>query len=85
MTYVLAVFRSRTQTMRFADEMRVAGVRCDVVSTPIEARVGCGLSARFHLCDLTLARRIIYRYGLTGFVCFVEVIRMAGQTVIRRI
>lgn len=85
MAYVLAVFRSRMQTMRLAELMRAAGVRCTVVSTPIEARAGCGLSARLQPCELYLARQIIINHRLTAFVGFYEIIRIAGETVVRRI
>ena len=52
MNYVLAVFRSRTQTQNFAFLMRERGMDCSVVQTPPEANVGCGISARFFSRDL---------------------------------
>ncbi len=39
---MLAVFRSRAQTLEFVSRLRTAGV-----STPAEAGVGCGISAKF--------------------------------------
>ena len=85
MTLILAIFRSRTQTMRFVDEMRRRGVRCDAVPTPLEARVGCGLSAKFSPCDLPMARAIINYYRLNVFLGFYELKRIAGGTVVKKI
>ena len=53
---ILAVFRSRTQLFRFLDVLRSLGGNASVVSTPQEASVGCGLSARFEETDLPEAR-----------------------------
>ena len=42
--YVLAAFRSRTQTMAFYDRLKRVGCMAVVVNTPKEAHVGCGVS-----------------------------------------
>ncbi len=44
---MLAVFRSRAQTLEFVSRLRTAGVPVQTVSTPAEAGVGCGISAKF--------------------------------------
>ncbi len=59
MTYCLAVFRSRTQTVEFVEEMRKKGAECVLINTPSEARVGCGVSAKFPRGYLTTAKEII--------------------------
>ena len=40
---VLAVFRSRSQTLDFLSRLRSAGVPSQAVNTPREAGVGCGI------------------------------------------
>ncbi len=42
---VLAVFRSRSQTLDFLSRLRNAGVPSQAVNTPREAGVGCVISA----------------------------------------
>ncbi|MBP5194070.1 MAG: DUF3343 domain-containing protein [Clostridia bacterium] len=85
MNYILAVFRSRTQTQNFAYVMRERGMDCSVVQTPPEANVGCGISARFFSRDLSRAERIIREYRLASFGGFYEMTRITGRTVPRRL
>ena len=44
---VLAVFKSRAQTLDFVSLLRSGGVVASAVNTPKEAGVGCGISAKF--------------------------------------
>ena len=44
---LLAVFRSRAQALDFIARLKGAGVPVQAVSTPKEAGVGCGVSAKF--------------------------------------
>ena len=44
---MLAVFRSRAQTLDCVSRLRGEGVPAQAVSTPKEAGVGCGVSAKF--------------------------------------
>ena len=45
--YGVAAFRSRQQTLRFEAVLRRMGVPAQVVSTPRDIAMGCGLSVRF--------------------------------------
>ncbi len=44
---MLAVFRSRSQSIEFASALKREGVPAQSVSTPKDAGVGCGISVRF--------------------------------------
>ncbi len=44
---MLAVFRSRAQTLEFISVLKGGGIPVQAVNTPKEANVGCGISARF--------------------------------------
>lgn len=44
---VLAVFRSRSQCLGYAERLKKYGVPSDTVSAPKEAGIGCGLCVRF--------------------------------------
>ena len=50
-TFGIGAFRSRQQVMRFDSALRRAGIHSQVISTPRDVSVGCGLSVRFDLKD----------------------------------
>lgn len=51
MPYGLASFRSRQQVFAFESALKRSGVRAQIVSTPREVALGCGLSVRFDMAD----------------------------------
>lgn len=65
-TYI-AVFKSRTEVFAFLEKLKSAGVFCSIVPTPKEARVGCGLSAKFSQSGLQVALRVIKALNLSSF------------------
>ena len=44
---ILAVFRSRTHSIAYAERLQTYGVEAATVPTPKEAKIGCGLCVRF--------------------------------------
>ena len=64
---VVAVFKSRSQVMSFIESMNAYGVPCKSVSTPKEARIGCGVSAEFSPSHLSRAKEIINRGRYNSF------------------
>lgn len=52
MPYGIASFRSRQQVFAFESVLKRAGIRAQIVSTPREVALGCGLSVRFELSDI---------------------------------
>ncbi len=56
---ILAVFRSRAQTLDFLGALKGAGVPAQAVSTPKEAGVGCGISAKFDEVFYPRAKRLL--------------------------
>lgn len=67
---VLAVFRSRSQTMNFLSRLQGSGIAASVQNTPKEANVGCGLSVRFDFSALPRARFLLQNGGYSAFVGF---------------
>ncbi|MCH5153110.1 MAG: DUF3343 domain-containing protein [Clostridiales bacterium] len=47
MEYIIAVYRSRSVSIRAYNFLLGNGVTCALVSTPRSANVGCGLSVKF--------------------------------------
>jgi len=64
-TFGIAAFRSRQQVMRFEAALRRAGIRSQVISTPRDVSIGCGLSVRFDLRDSAAAQQV-YRQSRPG-------------------
>ena len=47
MEYIIAVYRSRSVSIRAYNFLLSNGITCALVSTPRSANVGCGLSVKF--------------------------------------
>lgn len=57
--YGVAAFRSRQQVLRFEAALRQRGVPTQVVTTPRDISMGCGLSVRFPMERLNDVRRAL--------------------------
>ena len=57
--YGVAAFRSRQQVLRFEAAHRQRGVPTQVVTTPRDISMGCGLSVRFPMERLGEVRRTV--------------------------
>ena len=73
MGFVLAVFRSRTETLSYASYLRSYGVKCVVVNTPRNINVSCGISVKFPRAELPIAKDIIARRSFSTFAGFYNV------------
>jgi len=60
-SYGIAAFRSRQQVLRFETALRREGIFARVVTTPREVAMGCGLSVRFELNELSKVRDVLAR------------------------
>ncbi len=83
MGFIIAAFRSRTQTLEFYDTMQRNGVPCSIVNTPKEARVGCGISVRFTANFISKARYVLSKGKYTNFAGFFSVTKSNNKTVVR--
>ena len=63
----VVVFKSRTQAMSFIDIMKREGYFAKIVSTPKEARIGCGISAEILKSNASVALKIVKRGGFSSF------------------
>ena len=57
--YGVAAFRSRQQVLRFEAALRQRGIPTQVVTTPRDISMGCGLSVRFPMATLPEVRRAL--------------------------
>lgn len=84
MTEVLAVFRSRSQALDCNMRLRARGVPSNLINTPKEANIGCGLSVKFAVNMLFRAKPLILSGGYTAFFGFYSMNSVYGRTVIKR-
>ena len=70
---VLAIFRSRAQSMDFAQKLRTYGIPCETIPAPKEAKIGCGLCVQF---DVRFFPRVKAVLGLGKYSSFNGFYRM---------
>lgn len=82
-TFGIAAFRSRQQVMRFEAALRRNGVRGQVISTPRDVSVGCGLSLRFELQDTAAVLNVYKQARPSNLIGFYRVERKgAGRPLV---
>ncbi len=81
----VAVFKSRTQVMKFVEIMNSRGVSCKLISTPKEAHVGCGVSAEFTQNKLSVAKIVVNNSGFSSFEGFFLIEKRGTHTTTARI
>ena len=80
----IASFRSRQQVLKFEGALRRAGIRTEVITTPRDVAVGCGLSIRFELSDQARVMEVYRQLRPGNLIGFYRVERTAGQRTITR-
>jgi hypothetical protein len=70
--YIVAVFRTREQTMRFNLEMAKKGYRASIINTPRDITSACGISAKFNGAALSYARYVVRCGDFSTFAGFYE-------------
>ena len=83
MIEILAVFRSRSQAMDCNTRLRRGGIPSNLINTPKEANVGCGLSVKFPQSAEMRARYIINSGKYSAFYGFMTVNTNYGRTVFK--
>ncbi len=67
MKTIIAVFKSKPEVMRFIEKMIYFGARAQTTGTPKEAKIGCGISARFEYRNLSVAKKVLAEGRFEGF------------------
>lgn len=82
MEYIVVAFRSRTHTVKFSEYLKNAGVANEIVNTPKEAGVGCGLSVKVSVQRFHLVKRAIRLSNLNTYAgSFMVSVSKGGRTV----
>lgn len=58
-SFPIAAMRSRQAVLRLDSMLRRAGAGTEIVSTPRQVAIGCGLSLRFDMKDLPLVKQYL--------------------------
>lgn len=83
MEYLIAVFKSRTQVIKFHERLRYFGICSEIVNTPREASLGCGLSVKFAMEDFVFANNILRTGGFASFAGFFKVKESGHHKIVR--
>lgn len=85
MEYVIVAFRSRTQTLEFHKLLRINFISSEIVNTPKEAGVGCGLSVKIEKGSFAYAKMMVNRFRASSFAGFFLVSSVGGRKRVRAI
>ena len=77
---ILAVFRSRSHSLDYAQRLNGYGITAVTVPTPKEAKIGCGLCVRFDARYFTRAKAVLKVGKYTSFKGFYKIEFIAGRT-----
>ncbi len=85
MEYIVVAFRSRAHTVKFHSFLEQNGIRSEIINTPKEAGVGCGLSVKILPALLSVAKRGVRIMNLPSFAGFFKVKNTYGKILVRSI
>ena len=76
---ILAVFRSRAHSLDYAERLKRYGVNATTVSTPKEAKIGCGLCVRFDARYFARAQALLKLGRYSTFKGFYKIEFFGGR------
>lgn len=79
MTEILAVFRSRSHAIDCNGKLRTFNVAAQLIATPREAGVGCGLSVKFPAAAFPRVKNIIARENYPSFYGYLKIENYGGR------
>ena len=85
MEYIVVAFRSRAHTVKFFEFLRSNGVAVEIVNTPKEAGVGCGLSVKTSKNNLVVVKRAVYLSALDSYAGTFLITNISGKRIVRTI
>ncbi len=85
MEYIVVAFRSRAHTVKFFDFLRKNGLAVEIVNTPKEAGVGCGLSVKLSKNNLTTVKRALRMSTLDSYAGTFLITNISGKRIVRTI
>ena len=84
-TTMIAAFKSREQTISLYRTAKQNGIPCNIVNTPREVGVCCGISVSFDPEHMPYIQRLIYKGNYDRFIGFFKVVKTGYGTAIEKI
>ncbi len=85
MDYVVVAFRSRAHTVKFYEALKMNGIGAEIINTPKEAGVGCGLSVKVKKENLFSVRRAVNALSLASFAGIFSVNSLGSKRIVKSI
>ena len=85
MEFIIVAFRSRAHTIKFFNLLSAHGVAMEIINTPKEAGVGCGLSVKIKKESFEMIKKVVFNLSLSSFAGFFAVREVAGRRIVRSI
>ncbi len=85
MEYIAVTYKSRSHTVKFSEFLRKNGIKNEIINTPKEAGVGCGLSAKISVSDYLTVKKAVRMANLPSFVGFFLVKMTYGRRTVKSI
>ena len=79
---ILAVFRSRSQSIDYSIRLKKFGVPSETVAAPKEVKIGCGLCVRFEDRQFQRAKAVMRTGNYTTFKGFYKTEFKNGRMII---
>ena len=79
MTYILAIFRSRSQAVDCNIRLKSFGIAAELINTPKEANIGCGLSIKIPNNVIGMAKAIIKKANYSAFYGYFVIQQTYGR------
>jgi hypothetical protein len=83
-SFVIIAFRSRQHALHFSQILKISNCPAQLISTPKEISLGCGLSLRFPANLISKVMQLYGRYS-QPIIGFYHVQRTGNRSHIRRI
>ena len=85
MEYLIVAFRSRAHTVQFANLLRSQNIVMEIVNTPKEAGVGCGLSVKARKQNYDLIKRLVILSALPSFAGIFAVKELGEKRIVKAV
>ena len=85
MEYLIVAFRSRAHTIKFANLLRSQNFAMEIINTPKEAGVGCGLSVKVRKENYEMIKRLVLLSALSSFAGFFTVKELGEKRIVRTV
>ena len=85
MEFIIVAFRSRAHTIKFFNLLSAHGVAMEIINTPKEAGVGCGLSVKIKKESCEMIKKAVFNLSLSSFAGFFAVREVGGRRIVRSI